>query len=161
MKVVIVRRGPTEYHKVWITSDDGSTVDGTIHVTHDLPHLVVESLYGLDDGLWGSLAAGLGQPGLTDGHLVAKTLTNLTYGKWGDGPATAAELRAGVDAERHKRLWSVVRERLAAVDDEAIELAIAGIPWLVGLWREVADGSSLELEWPLPRSFFAGVGRRR
>src|SRR3984885_12360417 len=37
---------------------DGLTRRGPIHVVHDLPHLVVESLFGIDDGLWGELAAG-------------------------------------------------------------------------------------------------------
>jgi len=37
---------------------DGITRRGPIHVVHDLPHLVVESLLGIDDGLWGELAAG-------------------------------------------------------------------------------------------------------
>lgn len=31
---------------------------GPVHVIHDLPHLVVESLLGINDGLWGELAAG-------------------------------------------------------------------------------------------------------
>ena len=31
---------------------------GPIHVVHDLPHLVVESLFGIADGLWGELASG-------------------------------------------------------------------------------------------------------
>lgn len=29
-----------------------------IHVVHDLAHLVIESLSGIADGLWGELAAG-------------------------------------------------------------------------------------------------------
>jgi len=37
---------------------DGITRRGPVHVVHDLPHLVVESLFGVDDGLWGELAAG-------------------------------------------------------------------------------------------------------
>ena len=31
---------------------------GPIHIVHDLPHLVVESLFGIADGLWGELASG-------------------------------------------------------------------------------------------------------
>jgi len=30
-----------------------------VHVVHDLPHLVVESLLGIGDGLWGELASGV------------------------------------------------------------------------------------------------------
>ena len=37
---------------------DGQTRPGPIHVVHDLPHLVVESLFEISDGLWGELAAG-------------------------------------------------------------------------------------------------------
>src|SRR5689334_6551657 len=37
---------------------DGSTRQVAVHVVHDLPHLVVESMFGIEDGLWGVLAQG-------------------------------------------------------------------------------------------------------
>lgn len=168
MRVVFVRRGSPAYNKVWITRDDGTTVEATIHVRNELRHLVVESLYGLDDGVWGCLAVDGRQPGLTDGYWVARVLTNLTHDKHGDGLQAPGQLRALVAAgwpsdnggrlgsgpEQRSRVWSLARTRVAAVDDEAIELAMAGVPRLLGLWEEMAEGSSLKLEWPLPRSFF-------
>src|SRR5262249_14814155 len=97
---------------------DGVTRQVAVHVVHDLPHLVVESLLGLDDGLWGELvagvhaasdraatardpkrqkrgriAAGAGAPTdewLSEGHRRAKTLTNAVTNRWGDGPDTPA-----------------------------------------------------------------------
>ena len=36
---------------------NGAVRRGPIHVVHDLPHLVVESLLGIDDGLWAELEA--------------------------------------------------------------------------------------------------------
>ena len=36
----------------------GAARRGPVHVIHDLPHLVVESLFGITDGLWAELAAG-------------------------------------------------------------------------------------------------------
>jgi hypothetical protein len=97
---------------------DGVARRGPVHVVHDLPHLVVESLFGIDDGLWGELAAGShaaashaatardpkrqkqgrivsgaadGAPTgqwLTPGHRGAKTITNCVVNRWGDGPDT-------------------------------------------------------------------------
>ena len=44
--------------RTWMSMPDGSTRQVAVHVVHDLPHLVVESLFGIEDGLWGVLARG-------------------------------------------------------------------------------------------------------
>jgi hypothetical protein len=49
--------GPGDRDRAWLTAD-GATRRGAVHVVHDLPHLVVESLFGITDGLWAELAAG-------------------------------------------------------------------------------------------------------
>ena len=56
--VVIKGERPGERERMWITRNDGSTVDFPIHMGHDLPHLVVESWFGLEFGFWGLIAAG-------------------------------------------------------------------------------------------------------
>ncbi|MGH3150520.1 MAG: hypothetical protein ACRDOB_07305, partial [Streptosporangiaceae bacterium] len=48
--------GPGEQDRAYLEVD-GITRRGPVHVLHDLPHLVVESLIGLEDGRWGELAA--------------------------------------------------------------------------------------------------------
>src|ERR1700735_2975020 len=49
--------GPGARDRAWLTAD-GVTRRGPVHVVHDLPHLAVESLFGIGDGLWAELAAG-------------------------------------------------------------------------------------------------------
>src|SRR6476660_4913270 len=99
---------------------DGSTRQVAVHVVHDLPHLVVESLFGIDDGLWGVLARGgfsaanlartrsrsrrarlVTDVPLVDlgarnwrGLIVAKAATNAVMNRWRDGPDTPDGLRA-------------------------------------------------------------------
>lgn len=95
-----------------------------VHVGHDLPHLVVESLFDVADGALGELAAGLhsasGFPStardpkrqeqgrsvsgaasdagtqvwLSEGDRTAKTVTNAVVNCWGDGPDTPAGVRS-------------------------------------------------------------------
>ena len=45
-----------EQHRVYLTMD-GAVRRGPVHVVHDLPHLVVESVFGIEDGLWAELEA--------------------------------------------------------------------------------------------------------
>ncbi len=56
--ITIVKGETPAGDRTWMTMPDGSTRRVAVHVIHDLPHLVVESLFGLDDGLWGVLARG-------------------------------------------------------------------------------------------------------
>jgi hypothetical protein len=47
MEITLVKAaGPGDQDRVWLTVD-GATRCGAIHVVHDLPHLVVESLFGM------------------------------------------------------------------------------------------------------------------
>ena len=106
MEITLVKAaGPGDRDRAWLTVA-GCARRGAIHVIHDLPHLVVESLFGITDGLWAELAAkshaaasqaasardpkrhkqgrivsgaAAGIPAgqwLTPGHRRAKTLTN-------------------------------------------------------------------------------------
>jgi len=77
--VAIVKGETAAGDRTWLSFPDGTARRAAVHVVHDLPHLVVESLFGLDDGLWGTLAAGGFEPasrGVTrrdfNGHGVSR-----------------------------------------------------------------------------------------
>ena len=162
----------------------GVTRRGPVHVVHDLPHLVVESLFGIDDGLWGELAAGshaeAGRAAaardpkrhkqgrivsgaaadaptgqwLTPGHRLAKTVTNCVTNRWGDGPDTPDGVRERAARQDNPVLTGL----LARMDDETIIAAIRGVRDLEQRWMAVPPGGKLSLSWPLGRDFFAGAG---
>ena len=162
---------------------DGVTRRGAIHVIHDLPHLVVASLFGITDGLWAELAAGShaaaghaatardpkrhkqgrivsgaasGVPAgqwLTPGHRRAKTITNCVTNRWGDGPNTPRGVRDRVARAGDPSLADL----LARVDDATIATAIRGVKDLEQRWMAVPPGGTLRLSWPLPCEFFAGA----
>jgi hypothetical protein len=119
--------------RVWVAGPGGGGQRVAVHVVHDLPHLVVESLFGLDDGLWGVLVRGGFAAAnravtardsrrarlVTDaefdelaarnwaGHRIAKAAVNAVTNRWQDGPDTPAGVRARMRAtglrERDKR----------------------------------------------------------
>ncbi len=117
--IALVKGDGAQPDRTWMTSPGGEARPIAVHVTHDLPHLVVESLFGIDDGLWGVLAkrgfapanrAVAGRGGgrvrlVTDaplgelarstwvGHMVAKTVTNAVVNRWGEGPDTPEGVR--------------------------------------------------------------------
>ena len=113
MAITLVKAaGPGGRDRAWLQAGDAAR-RGPVHVIHDLPHLVVESLLGITDGLWAELAAGshaaAGQAAsardprrqkqgrivsgaaagawtdqwLTPGHRRAKTITNCVTNRWG------------------------------------------------------------------------------
>lgn len=172
--------GPGDRDRAWLTTD-GAARRGAIHVIHDLPHLVVESLFGISDGLWAELAAGThaeaahaasardpkrhkqgrivsgaaaGVPArewLTTGHRRAKAITNCVANRWGDGPDTPAGVRGRVARQDDPAL----QDLLAHIDDEIIAAAIRGVRTLEQRWMAVAPGGTLRLSWPLERGFLA------
>lgn len=180
MEVTFVKAdGPGGQDRVYLEAD-GAGRRGPVHVVHDLPHLIVESLFGIEDGLWAELASGFheaaqhavtardpkrqklgrivsggaaGTPAgewLTPGHRLAKTITNCVTNRWGDGPDTPGGVRER--AARHASL--PLADLLARTSDDMIALAIHGTRDLAQRWAAVPPGGKLSLSWPLPYDFF-------
>ena len=125
--IAIVKGEKPALDRTWMTLDDGSTCQVAINVIHDLPHLVVESLFGIQDGLWGVLARGGFSNAnraatlrrerrarlVTDappdelaaenwpGHRVAKAAVNAVVNRWRDGPDNASGVRARLEPDTH------------------------------------------------------------
>ncbi len=183
MEITLVKAaGPGDRDRAWLTVGDVAR-RGPVHVIHDLPHLVVESLLGITDGLWGELAAGSHAAAgdaasardpkrqkqgrmvsgaaagartgewLTPGHRRAKTITNCVTNHWGDGPDTPAGVRDRVARANDPSL----QDLLARVDDETIAMTIRGVRDLEQRWMAVQPGGTLRLSWPLAPDFFAGT----
>jgi hypothetical protein len=119
-EITLVKGDTSALDRTWMSMPDGSTRQVAVHVVHDLPHLVVESLFGIEDGLWGVLAQGgfaaanqarsrshgrrarlvtdvpLDELGARNwrGHVVAKAVTNAVVNRWQDGPDTPDGVRA-------------------------------------------------------------------
>jgi hypothetical protein len=181
MKVALVKAaGPGDHDRAWLTVA-GRTRRGAVHVVHDLPHLAVESLFGIDDGLWAELAGGAHAAAsqattardpkrkkqgrivsgaaagartadwLTAGHRRAKAITNCVANRWGDGPDTPA----GVRDRAARQNDAALEDMIARIDDETIAIAIRGVRDLEQRWLMVPPGRTLALSWPLAREFFA------
>jgi hypothetical protein len=161
---------------------DGDAWRGPVHVVHDLPHLVVESLFSIEDGLWAELAArvhadaeravtardpkrqkkgrivsGAASAARTDqwltaGHRRAKLITNCVANRSGDGPDTPAGVRARVARADDP----AAAELVGRLDDATIDAAITGARELARQWHDLPPGAVLRLSWPLPPDMFKG-----
>src|SRR6185437_13388129 len=114
--VAIVKGETPAQDRTWLSFPDGTARREAVHV---IPHLVVESVFGLDEGLWGTLAAGGFEPAsravsrrngrlrlVTDApfdelatknwpaHKTAKAAVNAVVNRWGEGPNTPSGIRA-------------------------------------------------------------------
>jgi hypothetical protein len=169
--VAIVKGETPAGDRTWLSFPDGSARRAVVHVIHDLPHLVVESVFGLDDGLWGTLAVGgfaAASRALTrrntrirlvtdapfdekpswPAHAVAKAAVNAVLNRWGDGPDTPDGVRA--------RLRGYGPDAAALADqlsDEDIRLASAGVKCLYREWAALPPGGTLRATWPLHDSW--------
>jgi hypothetical protein len=167
--VAIVKGETPAGDRTWLTLPDGSAHRAAVHVIHDLPHLVVESVFDLPGGLWGILAKGGFSPAtravtrrhgrlrlVTDApfdelaarnwpeHIVAKAAVNAVVNRWGDGPDTP-------DGVRTRLRGYGPREAALAdgLDDETIQVAAAGVRRVYREWSVLAPGGTLRLTWPL------------
>ena len=153
--------------RIWLAFPDGTSCRAVAHVLHDLPHLVVESAFGIDDGLWGALASRRdsvvrlardipsgGRAGNRDwpGRVVAAAATDAVVNLWRDGPDTPCGARDRMLAAAKHETWQASRlEDLAArLDEDTIRAARIAVGHLYRSWRALPAGGTLRLTWPLP-----------
>ena len=172
-EVAIVKGETPDQDRTWLSFPDGTARREAVHVIHDLPHLVVESVFGLPEGLWGTLAAGGFQParralsrrngrirlvtdapfdGLGTGnwpaHKTAKAAVNAVVNRWGDGPDTPAGVRA-----RLRGSGPGAADLAARLSDEQLRVAGAGVRRLYRDWAALPVGGTLRVTWPLHDSW--------
>ena len=152
--VAIVKGESPARDSAWLSFPDGTARREAVHVIHDLPHLVVESVFGLDDGLWGSRAAGrrAALRLVTDAafreQAVAKAAVQAVLNRWGDGPDTPAGVR-----ERLRGSGPEPAELAGRLTDEQIRVAAAGVRRLYRDWAALPVGGTLRATWPLHDSW--------
>lgn len=175
MEITLVKAaGPSGRDAAWLI-DGGITRRAAVHPVHDLPHLAVESAFGITDGLRAELAAGAhdeagraaaardsrrnkhgrivtgaaaGIPAaqwLTAGHHRAKAVTNCVANQFGDGPDTPPRVRDRAAGCRDS--WA--GELLDGLDDDTIAGAITAVRDLRCRWAAVPPDGILRLSWPL------------
>ena len=152
--VAIVKGETPADDLTWLSFPDGTARRETVRVIHDLPHLVVESVFGLDEGLWGTLATQR-FPGLRlvadaplDDHAVAKAAVKAVLNRWSDGPDTPSGVRA-----RLRRLGRGPADLAGRLTDEQIRVATAGVRRLYRDWAALPVGGTLRATWPLHDSW--------
>jgi hypothetical protein len=171
--VAIVKGETPAADRAWLSFPDGTARQAVVHVIHDLPHLVVESVFGLESGLWGTLALGGFEPAtrartrrngrirlVTDapmdelaarnwpGHVVAKAAVNAVLNRWHDGPDTPEGVR-----ERLRAHGADGKELADLLDDDSIRVAAAGVRRLYREWAGLPAGGTLRVTWPLHDSW--------
>ena len=177
--VAIVKGETPASDRTWLSFPDGTARRVVVHVSHDLPHLVVESVCHLDDGLWGTLADGGYMPAsraVTRRNARIRLVTTVLDDK--AVPADEIALRnwpahrvakAAVNAVLNR--WgdgpntpAGVRARLRAfgadaaelagrLDDEEIRVAGVGVQRLYREWAALPVGGTLRATWPLHDSW--------
>ena len=184
-EITIVKGESAALDRTWLALPGEPGWQAAVHVVHDLPHLVVESVFDLPDGLWGVLAQGgfaaanrartrrdgrrarlVTDVPLDDlaarnwtGHRVAKAAVNAVMNRWQDGPDTPGGVRArlsGGPAGRDPEYDQRVTRLLGRLDDAAIAAAITGTRHLSAAWAELAPAGTLRLSWPLSRDALGG-----
>jgi hypothetical protein len=127
---------------------------------HDLLHFVAEVEWGLDDGIFGQLAAGR-DPGLflpVDGELVGKWVRNRKLRKTRPTECARSEALAAVlDAASRARSGRAALPRdwhlqlaAAGVEPERLERVHESLDGVARRWHRLQVGGSLALEWPRP-----------
>ena len=153
--VAVVKGETPAGDRIWLASPGGTSSQVVARVVRDLPHLVVESAFGIDDGLWATLADASSDdlPNGRDcpGHAVARAAASAVVNLWRHGPNTPCGVRDRLRAAAKHETWAAARiEDLAArLDDDTIRAARIGVRRLYRSWRALPAGGTLRLTWPL------------
>jgi hypothetical protein len=154
-EVAMVKGDTPAEDRLWLTSPDGISSQVVAWAIRDLPHLVVESAFGLDDGLWATLADAPSDDQVNGrtgaGHAVARAATDAVMNLWRHGPNTPGGVRDRLRVAARRETWAAARiEDLAArLDDDTIRAARIGVRRLYRTWRTLPAGGTLRLSWPL------------
>jgi hypothetical protein len=130
---------------------------------HDIRHLIVERELGLDDGIWGSIAAGAVFPsmqyvsGRRPPH-AAQRSTELIRNFAGPGLraeliANLVEVVAALDNPAADQIRQLARSQLATlpdpeVDPAAIAAAATAMQVEASRWARLRVGEELSYAWP-------------
>jgi hypothetical protein len=153
--VAIVKGKTPAGDQTWLSFPDGTARREPVRVICDLPHLVVESVFGLGSGLWGARASRqfVGLRLVTDAaleeHAVAKAAVNAVVNRWRNGPDTPA----GVRERLRKSGRPDLAELADRLTDEQIRVAAAGVRRLCREWAALPAGGTLRATWPLHDSW--------
>lgn len=135
---------------------DGHSFRLRLHVTHDLRHLVVESMLGIDDGLWSSLVDGGAYAGATVEHFAAKALTNAIAGSVEELRMRLESFRRidlvsrpGYDHAAAERMTEVLDERIASLADATLLATVRTLSAVLERWNVTPVGDVMRLDWPL------------
>jgi hypothetical protein len=152
--VAIVKGKTPGSDTTWLSFPDGTARREVVHVIHDLPHLVVESVFDLDEGVWGSRAIRRFQELrlVTDAafeqHALAKAAVNAVLNRWRNGPDTPAGVRT-----RLRDAGPEARGLADRLTDEQIRMSAAGVHRLYRDWAALPVGGTLRVTWPLHDSW--------
>jgi hypothetical protein len=122
-----------------------------VQVVNDLPQLVVESVFGIDDGRWGTLASGNRGDAGHPGHVVAAAAVDAVVNRWRRGPDTPDGVRDRLRARAKRETWLAARitDLAGALDDAEIRAARDGVQAACRQWARLPVGGALRLTWPL------------
>ena len=155
VKVTMVKGETPAGDRIWLAAPDGPSHEMVARVLRDLPHLVVESAWGIDDGLWATIedappGESLGRPARA-GHAVARAATDAVVNLWRRGPNTPGGVRDRLRAAARRETWVATRieDMAARLDDDTILAARIGVRRAFRSWRALPAGGALRLTWPL------------
>lgn len=133
-------------HRLRVVRDDGSGDEAVLEtrslLLHDLVHYAVEAELPIEDGFWGSVAAGasfdsLREPEgeMTGGLALAETLVGPMQSVWHERTSGEAYV-------------SLFRERDERVDDDFLARVRARLRHLWGHWKATGFHETMTLAWP-------------
>ena len=140
--VAIVKGGTPAADWALVSLAGGVTRKVAVQVATDLPHLVVESVFGIDDGRWATVACGGDPCAQRPGHIVADAAVDAVVNRWRRGPDTPGGVRDRLRARSERETWLAARIACLArsLGDAEICAARDGVRSACRQWARLAVG---------------------